>query len=179
MRRSITRHSLPNRQHFWLTALPFIAVLAACGDEQQSPDEKSAEQLTREIEAVAEVKPKPKEGDLPLSLVPLKRMDLAQLAPGSGACFLFRGDKIYLATTGSDAILRINGRPTHVLAAGPVGSTGGFFSARHVRVSIGRTGSYAPGAANYVPGWLADVAVRYGPEGKSNYAKASWTCRSR
>ena len=155
-----------------------LSFTAACGGEQQSVDEKSDEQLAREIEAVAEVKPKPKEADLPLTLVPLKRYDLAQLAPGSGACFLFRGEKIYLATTGSDAIIRINGRPTHVLAAGPVGSTGGFFSARHVRVSIGRTGSYAPGAANYVPGWLADVAVRYGPKGKSNYARASWTCRT-
>lgn len=128
---------------------------------------------------MAELKPPPKESELPIKLVPLKRGDLAQLAPGPGACFLFRGDKIYLATTGTDAILRINGRLTPVLAGGPVGSTGAFFRARDARVSIGRIGRYAGDAERYVPGWLAEVAVRYGPKGKTQYATASWTCRQR
>jgi hypothetical protein len=172
-------NSLPNRQRRWLTVLWLSAfAVAGCGPErEQTASEKSAEQLTREIEAVAELKPPVKEGDLPISLVPLKRSDLAQLSHGPIACYLFRGEKIYLATTGADAILRINGRLTHVLAGGPVGPTGGFFTARDTRVSIGRTGKYAGRAADYVPGWLADVAVRAGPEAMAQHATGSWTCR--
>ena len=134
-------------------------------------------ELARAIEQVAELKPPPKPGELPIRLVPLKRADLGQLAPGPGACYLFRGDKIYFATTGEQGIIRIDGRPTGVLAAGPDGPTCGFFRGGDVRVSIGRTGKYAGRAADYVPGWLAQVAVRAHPDAMAQYAMASWTCR--
>ena len=152
------------------------AFAAGCSREQSTPQMSDAE-LTRAIEEVAELKPPPKPGELPIRLVPLKRADLGVLARGPGACFLFRGDRIYFATTGEQGIIRIDGRPTPVLAAGPVGPTGGFFRGGEVRVSIGRTGRYAGRAADYVPGWLAEVAVRAHREAMPQYATASWTCR--
>ncbi len=173
---ALREQSLPTLQRTWLSALVLFSLAAACSSEQRL-EEKSDDQLAREIEAVAELKPEPKESERPIQLVPLKRGDLQQLGPGAAACFLFRGDKIYLATTGGHALLRINGRPTHVLAGGPVGSTGGFFTARDVRVSIGRIGKYAGRAADYVPGWLAEVAVRAGPDAMAQYATGHWTCR--
>ncbi len=174
----LREQSLPTRQRTWLSAILLFSVATAC-NSGQSLDEKSADQLAAEIEAVAELKPEPDESERPIQLVPLKRADLQQLGLGPAACFLFRGDKIYLATSGEHALLRINGRPTHVLAGGPVGSTGGFFTARDVRVSIGRTGKYAGRAEDHVPGWLAEVAVRAGPDAMPQYAIAHWTCRRR
>lgn len=167
---------LPTRQRSWLSAVVLLSLTGACSSEQ-SVEDKSADQLAREIEAVAELKPEPDESERPIQLVPLKRADLQQLGPGPAACFLFRGDKIYLATSGGHAVLRINGRPTYVLAGGPVGSTGGFFTARDVRVSIGRIGKYAGRAEDHVPAWLAEVAVRSGPDAMAQYATAHWTCR--
>ncbi len=172
----LREQSLPTPQRNWLSALALFFLTAACSSEQ-SVEEKSADQLAREIEAVAELKPEPDESKRAIQLVPLKRGDLQQLGLGPAACFLFRGEKIYLATSGGHAVLRINGRPTHVLAGGPVGSTGGFFTARDVRVSIGRTGKYAGRAEDHVPGWLAEVAVRAGPDAMAQYATAHWTCR--
>lgn len=160
----------------WSATALLLAFAGGCSEEQQPAQEKSAEQLMNEIEAVAELKPEVKEGDLPITLVPLKRLDLEDLGAGA-RCYLFRGEKIYFASAGGQGILRLNGRLTPVLAGGPIGPTGGFFRARDVRVSIGRTGRYAGPAADYVPGWLADVAVRAHRDGMAQHAQARWTCR--
>lgn len=161
----------------WVPAAMLLAFAGACAEETQPAQEKSAEQLMREIEAVAELKPEVKESDLPITLVPLKRIDLDQLGQGP-RCFVFRGEKIYFASAGGNGVLRLNGRVTHVAAGGPVGPTGGFFRGGDVRVSVGRTGGYAGRAADYVPGWLADVAVRAHRDGMAQYAEARWTCRA-
>ena len=175
--RTLTAQAFPNSKRRWLTALALLAFAGACAQEQQPAEEKSAEQLAREIEALAEVKPEVKESELPITLVPLKRADLAQLGPGP-RCFLFRGDKIYFASAANHGLLRINGRLTPVLAGGPVGPNGGFFRALDVRVSVGRTGRYAGRAADYVPGWLSEIAVRAHRDGMAQYAMARWTCRT-
>ena len=175
--RTLTVRAFPNSKRRWLTALALVAFAAGCGEEQQPAEEKSAEQLAREIEAVAEVKAPVKESDLPITLVPLKRGDLELLGEGP-RCFLFRGEKIYFASAANHGALRINGRLTPVLAGGPVGPTGGFFTARDIRVSVGRTGRYAGRAADYVPGWLAEIAVRAHRDGMAQYALGRWTCRT-
>ncbi|HYJ52310.1 MAG TPA: hypothetical protein VEW04_03975, partial [Allosphingosinicella sp.] len=76
-------------------------------------------------------------------IAPLRPEDLAALGPSS--CEFSRGGRILLAVTPADSIARIAGQLRHFTHSSPMGPTGGFFEDRHVSISVGRTGTPAPG----------------------------------
>lgn len=156
-----------------------ILLLAACGDGGDPTEGKSAEQLRREIEAVATPKPLPEDEQPPFRLRPLKVGEVRQYISDRPACVLIYQDRIFFATGGTDGLARIDGRPVWLAASGPVSTSGGFFTAEGATISIGRVGQYAGRAEAYVPGWRVGVAVGGAKEILPQRFEGSWTCRSR
>jgi hypothetical protein len=156
-----------------------ILLCSACGDRSDPTEGKSAEQLRREIEAVATPKPLPKDKPPPFRLRPLKVGEVRHFVADRPACLLVYRDRIFFATGGPYGIARIDGRPVRLAAGGPVSTTGGFFTAEGATISIGRPGQYAGRAEAYVPGWRVDVAVGGAKEILPQRFEANWTCRDR
>jgi hypothetical protein len=153
---------------------------ASCGGEPEDAAEgKSADQLRREIEAVADPKPLPKDLPSPFRLRPLKVAEVRDYVADRPACMLVYRDRIFFATKGLEGMARIDGRLVRLAANGPVAGSGGFFSAEGATLSIGRISQYAGRAAAYVPGWPVEVAVGGAKDIKPQEFEGSWTCRDR
>jgi hypothetical protein len=155
-----------------------LALLLAAGCSSEKPvQEKSAEELRREIEAVATPPTLKKEAPR-FRLAPISAAEVQAYAGDRPACVLLLGDRMLFVTNGNQGLARIDGQLRRLIASGPVGPTGGFFSIPGATVSIGRIGHYAAGAEAYVPAWTVAVAVG-GSEGKPGEFDAGWTCRRR
>jgi hypothetical protein len=154
-----------------------LLLLAACGEAGDPTAGKTDEQLRREIEAVAVPKPDPKDLPPPFRLRPLKVGEVRQFVSGQPACTLLYRGRIFFATNGNRAIANVDGGTRQLLATGPVGPTGGFFSVEGATISIGRIAQFAGGAEAYVPAWPVDVAVGGAAEIQPQRFEAGWTCR--
>jgi hypothetical protein len=156
-----------------------LLLASACGGDRDPTAGKTDEQLRREIEAVATPKPLAKDLPPPFRLGPLKVGEVREYIGGAPGCMLVFKDRIFFATRGPDGIARIDGRLVQLTASGPVGATGGFFTAEGATISIGRVAQYAGAAEAYVPGWAVDVAVGGAAQIRPQEFQASWTCRRR
>ncbi len=154
-----------------------LLLLAACGEAEDPTAGKSDEQLRREIEAVAVPKPDPKDLPPPFRLRPLKVSEVRQYVGARPACLLLYRDRIFFVTNGNQGIGNVDGRTRQLIATGPVGSTGGFFTTGGATISIGRTAQYAGRAEAYAPAWPVDVAVGGAAEILPQRFEARWTCR--
>jgi hypothetical protein len=162
-----------------LAPVLFLAA-AACGGSEEDPTAgKSDEQLQSEIEALATPKPLPNDEPPPFRLRPLKEGEVRQHVAGRPACFLIHRGVVFFATTGNRGIANVDGRTADLVATGPVGPTGGFFSAQGATISIGRVAQFAGRAAAYPPSWPVDVAVGGAKEIMPQRFEGSWTCRTR
>ena len=156
-----------------------LLLLAACGDRGDPTEGKSAEQLRREIEAVATAKPLPEDEPPPFRLRPLRVSEVRQYLSDRPGCVLVYQDRVFFATGGSDGLARIDGRPVWLAASGPVSTSGGFFTAEGATMSIGRVSQYAGRAEAYVPGWRVDVAVGGAKDILPQRFVGKWAYRSR
>lgn len=156
-----------------------LLLAAGCGGEGDPTAGKSDEQLRREIEAVATPKPLPEDEPPPFRLRPLKVGEVRQYVGGRPACILIHRGLVFFVTTGSRGIANVDGRTAELAATGPVGPTGGFFSAPGATISIGRVAQYAGRAELYAPAWPVDVAVGGAKEIMPQRLEGRWTCRNR
>jgi hypothetical protein len=158
-------------------SLALLLLLAACGEAEDPTAGKTDEQLRREIEAVAVPKPDPKDLPPPFRLRPLKVGEARLYIAGRPACILIFKDRIFFVTNGNQGIANIDGGTRKMVATGPVGSTGGFFTAAGATISIGRIAQYAGRTEAYAPTWPVDVAVGGAAEILPQRFEARWTCR--
>lgn len=151
-------------------------LLPACGgpEEDDRPRANSVEELENRLEKLAnrtseEIEPAPR-------LSNLKEADLGPELRADPACRLHRGGRLLLVVNAAGAVARIDGRRVKLAVSGPVGPTGGFFTAPGVTVSVGRTEPGGAGPAEYGRGWPARATVGGNEERPLEKQEATWIC---
>lgn len=120
-------------------ALPLLLLLAACGDSEDDSVARanSVEELSNRLDKLSDRT----EEDIepPQRLADLLPADLAPARREGPHCRLSRNGRLVLVVDGAGAVARVDGRRVELAVAGPVGPTGGFFTAPGVTLSVGRT----------------------------------------
>jgi hypothetical protein len=153
-----------------------LILLAGCGgaEEDDRPRANSVEELENRLEKLAvgagdEVEPARR-------LAFLKEADLGPELRSNPACRLHLDGRLLLVVNAAGAVARIDGRRAPLAVSGPVGPTGGFFTAPGVTVSVGRTGPSGSGAAEYGMGWPARATVGGDEARPLEKIEATWIC---
>jgi hypothetical protein len=151
-------------------------LLAACGgaEEDDRPRANSVEELENRLEKLAdrtseEIEPAPRMSNL-------KAADLGPELRSNPACRLHQGGRLLLVVNAAGAVARIDGRRVPLAVSGPIGPTGGFFTAPGVTVSVGRTEPSGNDAAEYGMGWPARATVGGDKERPLEKREATWIC---
>jgi hypothetical protein len=156
----------------FLAVLPF---LAACGgSEEVEPRANSVEELTNRLDKLADRTSEDVEVRDRLAF--LEAEDLDERLGSDPACRLHSGGRLYLVVNAAGAVARVDGRRVPLAVAGPVGPTGGFFTAPGVTLSVGRLEPGGQAAAEYGQGWPARVTVGGDKERPIEKHEATWTC---
>jgi hypothetical protein len=164
----------PRLGHLILCAL----ALAGCGSaDAPEAQANSAAELENRIAALAEHKEEKVER--PPRMGVLQQTDLGAELRSDPACRLHRDGRLLVVVNAAGAVARIDGRRTPLTVSGPVGPTGGFFTAPGVTISVGRIAPYSGDSAVYVPGWPARASVG-GVEGREiEKVEGRWHCSGR
>ncbi len=159
-------------------AIPLLALilLAACGssEEDDGPRANSVDELENRLEKLAvgaaeEIERAPRMSNL-------KESDLGPELRSNPACRLHQSGRLLVVVNAAGAVARIDGRRVPLAVSGPVGPTGGFFTAPGVTVSVGRDGSSGNDAAEYGFGWPARVTVGGDKARPLEKLEATWIC---
>jgi hypothetical protein len=154
--------------------LPAIALtlllLAACGSEPAPEPELNGQELAQSLANVTgpQAEPAPKS-----RAVLLREADIGPEFRRRPACAAEQQGRPMLIVTSAGAIARIDGRPMRLAVAGPVGPTGGFFSAPGVTISIGRR----DGAVASPEGAPAGLTVGGAKALPLQHFEVHWICR--
>jgi hypothetical protein len=157
-----------------LLAVPLL--LAACSgpEEDDRARANSVEELENRLEKLAdrtseEIEPEPRMSNLMES-------DLGPELRSNPACRLHRDGRLLLVVNAAGAVARIDGRRLALAVSGPVGPTGGFFTAPGTTVSVGRTEPSGNDAAEYGMGWPARATVGGDKARPLEKLEATWIC---
>lgn len=158
---------------------PFLALLllfTGCGggDEDVEPRANSVEELTNRLDKLSDRTSE--DIETPARLAFLEASDLDERLGANASCRLHRDGRLYLAVNAAGAVARIDGRRVPLAVSGPVGPTGGFFTAPGVTLSVGRTGPGGEAAGEYGRGWPARVTIGGDKERPVEKHEATWTC---
>lgn len=159
---------------------PFLLLaslfLTGCGgpEEDDRPRANSVEELENRLEKLAartseEIEPAPRMSNL-------RKADLGPELRSNPACRLHREGRLLVVVNAAGAVARIDGRRVQLVVSGPVGPTGGFFTAPGVTLSVGRTEASGDGAAEYGMGWPARATVGGDRERPLEKLEATWIC---
>jgi len=156
----------------------FLALpLAGCGsgEEEVVARANSVEELTNRLDKLAD---RTREDiEPPQRLAFLRQSDVGPRLRAYPACRLRKNDRLYLVVNAAGAVARIDGRPVALAVSGPVGPTGGFFTAPGVTVSVGRRlDPTGVGADEYDQGWPARVTIGGDRERPIEKHEATWIC---
>src|SRR3954468_15795431 len=158
--------------------LRFLFLLCGCGggggDEDVEPRANSVEELSNRLDKLADRTSEDIEP--PDRLGFLQRIDLDPRLGANPACRLHQGGRLYLVVNAAGAVARIDGRRVPLAVSGPVGPTGGFFTAPGITVSVGRTKPSGDDAAEYGIGWPARVTIGGDMERPLEKHEATWIC---
>jgi hypothetical protein len=150
-------------------------LLPACGaEEDDRARANSVEELENRLEKLAHRTTE--EIETPQRLANLKEADLGAELRVNPACRLHRDRRLLLVVNAAGAVARIDGRRVALAVSGPVGPTGGFFTAPGLTVSVGRVESSTSGAARYGEGWPARVTIGGDQERPIEKHEATWIC---
>jgi hypothetical protein len=150
--------------------------LAACGasEEDVQPQANSVEELSNRLDKLADRTSEDIEP--PDRLGFLQNTDLDPRLGADPACRLHRDGRLYLVVNAVGAVARIDGARVPLAVSGPVGPTGGFFTAPGITVSVGRTEPSGNDAAEYGMGWPARVTIGGDKERALEKHEATWIC---
>ena len=151
-------------------------MLAACGapEEDDRPRANSVEELENRLEKLAdrtseEIEPRARMGNL-------KESDLGPELRSNPACRLHRDGRLLLVVNAAGGVARIDGRRMPLAVSGPIGPTGGYFTAPGVTISVGRTEPSGNDSAEYGMGWPARATVGGDKELPLEKREATWIC---
>jgi hypothetical protein len=159
---------------------PFLLLaifLSACGrgDDEPTARANSAEELANRVERLAARTEE--DIDKPPRLSYLRVGDVAPELKASPWCRLHQEGKLVLVVNDRGAVARVDGRRVPLVVSGPVGPTGGFFTAPGVTVSVGRTAPFAADADVYASGWAATATLGGDAAKEIEKLEATWICR--
>jgi hypothetical protein len=153
-----------------------LLLLAACGAEEEEavPRANSVEELTNRLDKLSDriaedIEP-------PQRLAYLREADLGPEWRAQPACRLHQQGRLLLVVNAGGALARVDGRRVRLAVAGPVGPTGGFFTAPGVTASVGRIAPFVGDAGDYVRGWPARVTIGGDKERPVEKHEATWIC---
>jgi hypothetical protein len=156
--------------------LPLALLLAGCGgaEEDSEPRANSIEELENRLEKLAdrtteEIEPAARLGFL-------VEADLGPELRASPACRLQGNGRVYLVVNAAGAVARIDGRRTPLAVSGPIGPTGGFFTAPGVTISIGRVAPPGSDSDGYAREWPAKATIAGDSERPVEKLDAAWIC---
>ena len=138
-----------------MRALAALLLLAGCGANSGNEAEVTANQLERLSTGSIEPETDPL---APVRLQPLEPGDITQAGLSGPGCRFSVGDAVLLAANGDDAIARIEGRTINLVRSAPLDSSGGFFRAGSISISVGRTEA-APTTVSGIAGWPGRITV--------------------
>jgi hypothetical protein len=151
-------------------------LLAACGgpEEDDRPRANSIGELENRLDKLSdrtseEIEQAPR-------LAGLRESDLGPEFRSNPACRLHRDRRLLLVVNAAGGVARIDGRRVPLAVSGPVGPTGGFFTAAGVTVSVGRIEPGGNAAAEYGLGWPARATVGGDEERPLEKQDATWIC---
>jgi hypothetical protein len=153
-----------------------LLLLASCGgpDDDIEPQANSVEELSNRLDKLSDRTDEDIEP--PDRLGFLQQVDLDARLGAGPACRLHKDGRLYLVVNTAGAVARIDGRRVPLAVAGPVGPTGGFFTAPGLTVSIGRTEPSGDDSAEYGIGWPARVTIGGDMERPLEKHEATWIC---
>ena len=156
--------------------LAAILLLGACGsgDEAVEPRANSVEELTNRLDKLADRTSEDIEP--PDRLAFLEPTDLDERLGAGPACRLHDSGRLYLVVNAAGAVARIDGRRVPLAVSGPVGPTGGFFTAPGITVSIGRLSPSGNDSGEFGIGWPARVTIGGDKERPLEKHEATWIC---
>ncbi|HEX6377263.1 MAG TPA: hypothetical protein VFZ91_16250 [Allosphingosinicella sp.] len=150
-----------------------LLLLAACGSQGDDAvaQANSVEELENRLEKLSDrttedIEPPARLGDL-------QRADLGPELRAGPACRLYRAGRLVLAVNPAGAVARIDGRRARLAVSGPVGPTGGFFTAHGITLSVGRAAEAADSDARR---WPARLSLGGDPERPIEKHEGIWTC---
>ncbi|MFL6843902.1 MAG: hypothetical protein ACJ8ER_03365 [Allosphingosinicella sp.] len=150
-------------------------VLAACGEEEAPVARaNSVDELSNRLDKLSDRTSE--DIELPPRLLPLLAPDVGPELRARPACRLGRDGHLLLIVNAAGAVARIDGRRVPLAVSGPVGPTGGFFTAPGITVSVGRVAPFANDAADYAQDWPARVSIGGDKERPIEKYEASWMC---
>lgn len=157
-------------------AFASLLLLAACADQEDEAVARanSVEELSNRLDKLADrtsedIEPPPRLGDLLPADLPR--------APGTGpVCRLSRGGRLVLVVDSAGAVARVDGRRAALAVSGPVGPTGGFFTAPGITLSVGRRRPLEAEGEGYGLAWPARLSVGGDPERPIEKHEGSWSC---
>ena len=157
-------------------ALPLFLLAASCGAgaDEREPKANSPAELENRIENLSN--PSSAEAPPPPRLTFLKEADLGPELRSGRACRFHRDGKLMLVVTAAGAVARVDGRRVPLAVSGPVGPTGGFFTAPGVTLSVGREGHYPDEPAGAGGDWPAGVTVGGDREREIEKLDGRWRC---
>lgn len=150
--------------------------LAGCGDaeEEAVPRANSVEELTNRLDKLSDRTAEDIEP--PQRLAYLREADLEPEWRAHPACRLHQQGRLLLVAQAGGALARVDGRRVRLAISGPVGPTGGFFTAPGVTASVGRIAPFAGDAGDYVRGWPARVTIGGDKARPVEKHEATWIC---
>jgi hypothetical protein len=157
-------------------ALALFVLAASCGRaaDEREPQANSPAELENRLENLADPTP-PKEAPPP-RIAFLKEVDLGSDFRTEPACRFHREGKLMLVVTAVGGVARVDGRRVPLAVSGPVGPTGGFFTAPGVTLSVGREGHYPGEPAGAAGDWPAGITVGGDREREIERVDGRWRC---
>jgi hypothetical protein len=151
-------------------------LLTACGGsaEDAEPQANSVEELSNRLDKLADRTQEDIEP--PDRLGFLEPTDLDSRLGADPACRLHKDARLYLVVNAAGAVARSDGGRVPLAVSGPVGPTGGFFTAPGLTVSVGRTKPSGDDSAEYGMGWPARVTIGGDMERPLEKHEATWIC---
>lgn len=157
-----------------LALAPLLLTACGSGEDEAVARANSVEELENRLEKLSnrtseDIEP-------PDRLANLQEADLGPEQRAGPACRLHRDGRLILVVNRNGGVARIDGRRVPLAVSGPVGPTGGFFTAPGVTVSVGRIRPFVDEGDGYARGWPARLSIGGDKERPIEKHEATWIC---
>ena len=159
-----------------IAAIALLAALsvAGCGGEGEEKPLLPPDELANRIEVLRTATSE--EEMRPRRLGALAPGDVGTRFRGRPSCRLETNGRTLLVARGPAAVAKVDGQLRLLAAAGPVASSGAFFKAPGVTVSVGRSATVATAADVSGISWPAGVTVGGAEDLPIQKLDAQWRC---
>jgi hypothetical protein len=154
-------------------ALPLCLLLSACQSQSVPAERMNDEELAKAIEQSAGLK-EDRDAEPPARLLALQERDVGGPFKLSAICSFSNAAGMLILATPKQALVRFDGGPAVLPAAGPVIPDGGFFRAGSTSLSVGLGARISDLPRIAAGGAEARITI---PDRREATVRGSWTCK--